>query len=417
MARMSTLTFGLEIMTSLGLLVAGTQVADPPRDEAAAAQPAAPDEQPQQPADDAPPPSIDEIERQPGKASQREEQPKTDGQPRRLDREERRARRQEREERREERRERQLEQRDDAAPRTYRDDVETRDAEAGRGAHDDGSEMDREWRDGDLNQAVLGVWIQDTPQGVCIVRVEPQGPAFAAGLIPGDCIARIDGNSCGSCREVFRSLGDHETGHAASLVVLRNGQPLERWIELAERGAVFGEAATGDAEALADDAPRPDQLALPAQSALRPDFEASRVKELQERVEVLERELAAVRRQLREMSDHGHAPASKAASEHAEEQHRRAHDDVLPGAPPDTQSAHEADGAATDTADDADATDRADGDNSHDEAKPAAEPKDAPPAEEPPADEQPADEQPQPARSPGENQSAQPRSLPRLPRP
>ena len=61
-----------------------------------------------------------------------------------------------------------------------------------------------------------------------IVDVDPQSPAARAGLSAGDVILRVNGQNVSSAAEAQRELGRVQSGRAARLLVLRNGQ--ERFV-------------------------------------------------------------------------------------------------------------------------------------------------------------------------------------------
>ena len=71
--------------------------------------------------------------------------------------------------------------------------------------------------------------------GVLVMRVDPDGPAAQAGLLPtrrdftgnihlGDLIAAIDGNALKSTEDFFAALEAHKPGDEVTLTVEREGQ-------------------------------------------------------------------------------------------------------------------------------------------------------------------------------------------------
>ncbi len=64
-------------------------------------------------------------------------------------------------------------------------------------------------------------------QGVVILEVQPDGPAAAAGLRPGDLIRRIDGEQVDSPNQVSDALSEAASGQRSALMLVeRGGNPL-----------------------------------------------------------------------------------------------------------------------------------------------------------------------------------------------
>lgn len=75
----------------------------------------------------------------------------------------------------------------------------------------------------------------DDRRGVLIGRVWPSSPAETAGIQTGDILINLDGHDIASLRELQRVMREHlEVGQEVLAVFLRQGQPIELLIKLAE---------------------------------------------------------------------------------------------------------------------------------------------------------------------------------------
>ncbi|SEP98732.1 serine protease Do [Loktanella sp. DSM 29012] len=100
---------------------------------------------------------------------------------------------------------------------------------------------------GETRRGWLGVRIQDvTPDMVAaidgldrargaMVTDVPPGPAADAGLESGDVILTFDGNDVPDTRELVRMVGNSPVGKEAVMLVLRNGEEIERTVTLGRR--------------------------------------------------------------------------------------------------------------------------------------------------------------------------------------
>lgn len=84
-----------------------------------------------------------------------------------------------------------------------------------------------------LSQALASQIGQDS--GLLVVTVEPGGPAQKAGLLQGDTIVTIDGDSVRRLDELFGKLGALEVGSAHRLGVIRAGERKDIAITVGER--------------------------------------------------------------------------------------------------------------------------------------------------------------------------------------
>ncbi|MEB3221944.1 MAG: trypsin-like peptidase domain-containing protein [Candidatus Sericytochromatia bacterium] len=88
---------------------------------------------------------------------------------------------------------------------------------------------------GRVDRPWLGVGIANLPedrkrmfypvdQGVLVGRIEPGGPAEAAGLQAGDVIQQLNGKTLSSANELIREVARHTPGEEVDLLVNRQGQ-------------------------------------------------------------------------------------------------------------------------------------------------------------------------------------------------
>jgi S1-C subfamily serine protease len=74
-------------------------------------------------------------------------------------------------------------------------------------------------------------------EGLLIVGVNAEGPAAKAGLLIGDIVLAVDGQTIGSPEELLDWLTGERVGKAATLRLLRGGQPSEVSVTIGERRA------------------------------------------------------------------------------------------------------------------------------------------------------------------------------------
>ena len=65
----------------------------------------------------------------------------------------------------------------------------------------------------------------DRPRGALVTDLEPDGPAAAAGLKPGDLIVEVDGDEVAPSGELPRLIARNAPGSTVELKYLRDGQP------------------------------------------------------------------------------------------------------------------------------------------------------------------------------------------------
>lgn len=76
---------------------------------------------------------------------------------------------------------------------------------------------------GSVEQPFIGVAVADVEDGAMVLRVEPDGPAAAAGLEPGDVITTIDDEEITGGSEVRSYIAETEPGETVEVTYLRGG--------------------------------------------------------------------------------------------------------------------------------------------------------------------------------------------------
>lgn len=72
--------------------------------------------------------------------------------------------------------------------------------------------------------------------GLLVFSVDARGPASGAGLMLGDVVTALDGQSVSDMQDLFAWLAEDKVGTTATLRMLRAGEVLERTITIGERG-------------------------------------------------------------------------------------------------------------------------------------------------------------------------------------
>lgn len=94
---------------------------------------------------------------------------------------------------------------------------------------------------GRVDRGWLGVQLADIPGGprsapaAGIAAVERASPAARAGLRPGDVVVAINGNPSESARGLIRAIAAITPGQEASLLVIRQGKPIELNVTVGRR--------------------------------------------------------------------------------------------------------------------------------------------------------------------------------------
>lgn len=97
---------------------------------------------------------------------------------------------------------------------------------------------------GYVSKPYIGVQVTDTPQeyqlyglpqGAAVQSVEPDSPAAAAGLHPGDIITNIDDQSITGSRDLVRYLRSCQVGQNLKLTLYRKGETLELTLSVGEQ--------------------------------------------------------------------------------------------------------------------------------------------------------------------------------------
>ena len=75
------------------------------------------------------------------------------------------------------------------------------------------------------------------PEGAIVARVQPESPAAAAGLEPGDVITAVNQRPVDDMRELTRMIAAIEAGTSTTLTVWRDGQTIELVAAIAQAAA------------------------------------------------------------------------------------------------------------------------------------------------------------------------------------
>lgn len=81
-----------------------------------------------------------------------------------------------------------------------------------------------------VGRAIIGVQLDNAPQGARVSEVSPGGPAAEAGIRAGDVIVTVDGSEVGgpeAARKVVRIMRNIKPDSRVSVRVLREGRPRE----------------------------------------------------------------------------------------------------------------------------------------------------------------------------------------------
>ena len=87
-------------------------------------------------------------------------------------------------------------------------------------------------------EAYFGVGLEDRRdggQGVIVTLVEPDTPAAAAGVEPGDLIVEVDGSSTNGSAGLIAAIRDRQAGDTVTIVIQRGDEPLDLTVELTAR--------------------------------------------------------------------------------------------------------------------------------------------------------------------------------------
>ena len=106
---------------------------------------------------------------------------------------------------------------------------------------------------GETRRGWLGVSVQpvtpelaesfelDSPYGAIISRIEPGGPAAAAGLRTGDLVVSFDGRRVRDSRSFPRLVAETEIGLVAEIGIIRRDRPMTLRVTVGELAAAAGE--------------------------------------------------------------------------------------------------------------------------------------------------------------------------------
>jgi S1-C subfamily serine protease len=90
-------------------------------------------------------------------------------------------------------------------------------------------------RGGRIPRGYLGVALQAVHGGVIVLGVEPGGPADRGGVIVGDVITAIGGETVEDAEDVHARLGSGTVGNELRIDVLRGGAPKQLQVTVGER--------------------------------------------------------------------------------------------------------------------------------------------------------------------------------------
>ncbi len=83
-----------------------------------------------------------------------------------------------------------------------------------------------------MNRELADAMQTGETRGALINAVEPESPAAKAGLQPGDVITRIEGRDVRTPRDLAAGVAETRPGSAVTVALLRNGQTMERRVEI-----------------------------------------------------------------------------------------------------------------------------------------------------------------------------------------
>ncbi len=92
---------------------------------------------------------------------------------------------------------------------------------------------------GALSTAVSRVY--GIKNGVLVNSVEPNGPAAAAGIQPGDILTSVDGVSIKDGDSLVNIISPRKPGSSVSLGYVRNGKPATTTVKIADRAKLFAD--------------------------------------------------------------------------------------------------------------------------------------------------------------------------------
>lgn len=138
-------------------------------------------------------------------------------------------------------------------------------------------------------RAWLGVELLETPGGVRIGSVVVDGPAFQAGVRPGDKLVSVDNTETPNAAVVVDSIGKRSPGDEVAIELIR-GSERHKII------ATLGAAPSGIDRVPFGKALVPSDLRL--ETHLSPEME-----QMQRRIEALEKQVESLRREISELRD------------------------------------------------------------------------------------------------------------------
>lgn len=88
---------------------------------------------------------------------------------------------------------------------------------------------------GTIKRGYLGVRTQPVENGLLILWLEKDGPANKSGLLVGDILVKVNGQSLGDADALFAALNSEVVGKAVNVDILRGGQAQSLKVTVGER--------------------------------------------------------------------------------------------------------------------------------------------------------------------------------------
>ena len=90
-------------------------------------------------------------------------------------------------------------------------------------------------KDGTVKRGYLGVRTQAVEKGLLVLWLEKDGPAEKGGLLIGDILTKVNGQTLSDADDLFAALTSNTVGKSTPVEVLRGGQPQSLNLTVGER--------------------------------------------------------------------------------------------------------------------------------------------------------------------------------------